>query len=248
MKSVDFQSLRYHGNICISGLTASGKTTHSHLLAGNLGLTYVSGSQIQLNFRGLSPIQTKDFWITDEAKSLWNEHDFRRIDSELLRIEGRTDGAVFDTSTMPWRHRREALCIWLGSDLSSRVNKSIVSHRGRGEYDPEAYDSRIQEKDAATQSLYRTLYGIGIGEDLTPFDLVLDLSHLISGPTFDAAMSSIASAHSIIEAAVSWYLTGRPDFGERYERELQTNSDIVVREGVEARVEANLRRVVASGV
>ena len=56
--TVSTEALRYSGNVCISGLTASGKTTHSHLLAGEFGLTYVSGSQIQLNFIGISPIQT----------------------------------------------------------------------------------------------------------------------------------------------------------------------------------------------
>ena len=65
------RALRYEGNVCISGLTASGKTTHSHLLAGEFGLTYVSGSQIQLNFMGVSPIQKKDFWITPAAKVFW---------------------------------------------------------------------------------------------------------------------------------------------------------------------------------
>jgi cytidylate kinase len=79
--------LRYTGNVCISGLTASGKTTHSHLLAGEFGLTYVSGSQIQLNFMGVSPIQSKDFWISERAKSFWNAHEFNRIDTELLRLE-----------------------------------------------------------------------------------------------------------------------------------------------------------------
>ena len=45
-----FEALRHHDNVCISGLTAAGKTTHSHLLAGEFGMTYVSGSQIQHNF------------------------------------------------------------------------------------------------------------------------------------------------------------------------------------------------------
>ncbi|MFA4919695.1 MAG: hypothetical protein WC581_10650 [Thermodesulfovibrionales bacterium] len=99
------KKLRYHGNVCISGLTASGKTTHSHLLAGEFGLTYVSGSQIQLNFMGVSPIQTKDFWITPEAKAFWDGDQFNRIDDELLRLESIGKGYVFDTSTMPWRHK-----------------------------------------------------------------------------------------------------------------------------------------------
>lgn len=54
-------SLRYSGSVCISGLTAAGKTTHSHLLAGEFGLIYVSASQIQLNFLGLSPRDCPEF-------------------------------------------------------------------------------------------------------------------------------------------------------------------------------------------
>jgi cytidylate kinase len=147
----DFLSkLKYNGNICISGLTASGKTTHSHLLAGEFGLTYVSGSQIQLNFLGLSPIQSKDFWISDAAKSLWDESQFRKIDSELLRLETITAGHIFDTSTMPWRHKQPALCIWLESNISSRITKSIISHRGRSHYPLDCYEDKIREKDLAT--------------------------------------------------------------------------------------------------
>src|SRR6184192_3167083 len=106
-------SLRYSGNVCISGLTASGKSTHSHLLAGEFGLTYVSGSQILLNFAGISPIQPKDFWVTPEARRLKAEDGYARIDAELLRIESIGQGYIFDTSTQPWRHKRPALCIWL---------------------------------------------------------------------------------------------------------------------------------------
>lgn len=124
-------NLKYRGNVCISGLTASGKTTHSHLLAGEFGLTYVSGSQIQLNFMGLSPIQSKDFWISDEAKPLWDDKQFQKIDNELLRLETLTAGYIFDTSTMPWRHKEPALCIWLESNINFRKTKSIISHRGR---------------------------------------------------------------------------------------------------------------------
>ena len=115
----DHSDLKYEGNICISGLTASGKTTHTHLLAGEFGLTYVSGSQIQLNFLGVSPIQSKDFWITLESKKLWNEEQFEKIDTELMRLETQSTGYIFDTSTMPWRHKKPSLCIWLESSLDS---------------------------------------------------------------------------------------------------------------------------------
>lgn len=210
-------SLRYSGNICISGLTAAGKSTHSHLLTGEFGLTYVSGSQIQLNFMGVSPIQTKDFWITPEAKTFWDAEQFKRIDAELLRLESVAEGYVFDTSTMPWRHKKQALCIWLESSLESRVIKSIVSHRGRGRISHNEYTDKIAEKDRATIELYKSLYGIEIGTDLSCFDLIIDIGSLITEPTLDASLHSISVAHEIIRSAAAWYLTRRTDFLEMFQ-------------------------------
>ena len=206
---MDTTHLRYSTNVCISGLTASGKTTHAHLLAGEFGLTYVSGSQIQLNFLGVSPIQSKDFWITHDAKALWDADQFRRIDSELLTIESRSTGCIFDTSTMPWRHRESAFCIWLESDLSSRVLKSIVSHRGRSQFEAGDYPAKIAEKDAATVGLYRRLYDIQIATDLSCFDMIVDISALIQEPTLEASLASIAIAHRFVRAASAFALTGK---------------------------------------
>jgi cytidylate kinase len=220
-------NLRYSGSVCISGLTASGKSTHSHLLAGEFGLTYVSGSQILLNAAGVSPIQPKDFWVTPEARKLKAEDGYLRIDEELLRIESTGEGYVFDTSTQPWRHKRPALCIWLESDIHSRVMKSIVSHRGRSTLEQEQYYDRIAEKDNDTISLCQKLYGIEIGSDLSPFDLVLDISSLIADATLDASLESIQRAHSLIRPAAAWYLTGRPDFEEQFRKAISLNPSLV---------------------
>jgi len=113
---------------------------------------------------------------------------------------------------MPWRHNRPALCIWLESNLDSRVVKSIVSHRGRSQFKLEDYHERITEKDKATISLYKNLYNIDIGNDLSCFDLILDISSLITEPTLQASLKSIAITHKIIHPAVGWYLTKTEEF------------------------------------
>lgn len=219
--------LKYNGSVCISGLTASGKTTHSHLLAGEFGLTYVSGSQILLNFMGVSPIQSKDFWITEEAKAFWKSNSFERIDSELLRLENTSEGYIFDTSTMPWRHEKPALCIWLESNLESRVIKSIVSHRGRSRFDLENYRELITEKDKSTISSCKDFYNIDIGSDLSCFDLILDISSLITEPTLQASLYSIATAHKIIYPAVGWYLTGMEQFRDEFKKAIETHQHLI---------------------
>jgi cytidylate kinase len=219
--------LRYNGSVCISGLTASGKSTHSHLLAGEFGLTYVSGSQILLNFAGISPIQPKDFWVTPEARRLKAEDGYALIDSELLRIESIGKGYIFDTSTQPWRHKQPALCIWLESDLNSRVLKSVVSHRGRGKLRIDEYSEKITEKDNDTIGLCRALYGIEIGTDLSPFDLILDISSLIREASLDASLESIRVAHSFIRPAAAWYLTGRPEFEAQFRNAISQHPHVV---------------------
>lgn len=225
--NADVDSLRYNGNVCIAGLTASGKTTHSHLLAGEFGLTYVSGSQIQLNWMGVSPIQPKDFWISPDAKQFWKADGFSRIDAELLRLEQLTAGYVFDTSIMPWRHKKPALCIWLGSSLESRVLKSIVSHRGRSSVARSDYPAKIMEKDEATIALCRSLYGIEIGTDLSCFDLILDISSLIREATLRASLQSIAVAHKIIRPACGYYLTRNHGFRDAFVAAVAEHSTLV---------------------
>jgi cytidylate kinase len=176
---------------------------------------------------GVSPIQPRDFWITQEAKEFWDKAQFQRIDAELMRLESVAEGYVFDTSTMPWRHKRRALCIWLESTPHSRVLKSIVSHRGRGRFSLDSYLEMILEKDEATVSLYKELYEIDIGTDLSCFDLVLDISKIIDAPTLEASLKSIAIAHSIIRPAVGWYLTGDKHFQHQFQEAACKHPDIV---------------------
>jgi CMP/dCMP kinase len=221
--------LQYNGSICISGLTAAGKTTHSHLLAGEFGLTYVSGSQIQLNFMGVSPIQPKDFWISERAKAFWDKSQFERIDAELARLENIDAGYMFDSGIMPWRHKGPAFCIWLESSLESRIIKAIVSHRGRSRYSVETYHERIAEKDRATMVLCKDLYGMDIGSDLSPFDLILDIGTLIKEPTLQASLKSIAITHSIIRPAVGYYLTGEKIFRRRLSEVSRKHSGVIRR-------------------
>lgn len=224
----NFSHLKYNGNICISGLTASGKTTHAHLLTGEFGLTYVSGSQIQLNFLGVSPIQSKDFWISEEAKALWDEKQFEKIDAELLRLEKNNAGFMFDTSTMPWRHKEPALCIWLESDINSRKIKSLISHRGRNHYPFESYEEKINEKDFATKSLYKNLYNINIGKDLSCFDLIIDISTFIKEPTLNSSLESISKAHKIIRAAAGYYLTQSSEFKAEFNNAIEESKNFIV--------------------
>ena len=128
---------------------------------------------------------------------------------------------------MPWRHKKHALCIWLESDIESRIIKSIVSHHSYGTFSYDSYKERILEKDTATIDLYKKLYNIDIGKNLSCLDLILDISTLIKEPTLKASLYSIATTHTIIRAAVGWYLTNDNEFRVQFENAINNNIQIV---------------------
>ena len=214
-------NLKYHGNVFIAGLSASGKTTHCYMLAGSFGLTYVSGSQIHLSINGMNPIQERKFWITERANKLLTEDQFEKVDQELCRIEKNFTGSIFDSWIMPWRKSSEGLCIYLVSSLESRVMKGAVSRRENGFNMDESYKEKIQKKDVAAVRLYKRLYGIDINRDLSVFDIIIDITDFIESPTFESSQLSIYKTHTILQAAVGYYLTGNSN----YCRDLQKHCD-----------------------
>ena len=224
----DTSHLRYPGSVCVSGLTASGKTTHSLLLAGEFGLTFVSGSQVRLFQSGVFPIQQKDFWVTPEGKSLWREEVFERVEIELLRLESLAAGYVFDTFTMPWLHKTSALCIWLESDIDSRAIKSMISHRGLTSLGLDGYAAKIRDKDDTTLGIYKRLYDIDIATDHACFDLAIDISSFIIEPSLEASLRSIARAHRVIRAATGYYLTRSRAFREELQAATADNAQYII--------------------
>ena len=103
----------------------------------------------------------------------------------------------------------------------------------------EDYPAHLAAKDAATMGLYKDLYNIDIGTDLTPFDLILNISSLINSPSLDGALSSTSLVQSVIRPAAAWYLTGRPAFREQLEDAVRNAPDgMVVLDNVNSRVEA----------
>ncbi len=204
-------------NVIISGLTAAGKTTHAHLLAGQYGLQYISSSQILLALLGMLPVRPRDFWLTDQAIALWEAAEARCVDNELVKLEAEMDWAIFDVVSLPWLHRRRAFSIWLESDVDSRVAKAIVSHRGGGRFARHELESRILQKDNLMRQRLRDRQGIDLFRDRTPFDLVVDISSCISEPTLESSMKSIKEVQEVIHFAVGWYLTQKREFRSEFQ-------------------------------
>jgi len=172
--------------ICLTGLTACGKSTAARRLAQKYGLKYVSGGTAlkELALKMGYKAKEKGWWETSEGmrfleKRLSDSKFDKQVDDQLLQWTERGN-VVLDSWTMPWLSKK-GFKIWL--EVSPEERAKRLAHRD-GISEEEAKHI-IREKDGKTKRIYERLYGFKLGEDYSPFDLVIDSESLTSGEVFD---------------------------------------------------------------
>ncbi len=171
--------------ICVAGLTGCGKSTVATRLAKKYGLKHLSGGTTlkQLAIEaGYQPHEI-GWWETCEgAKFL--KHRFedpkfdRHVDEQLLK-QAERGNVILDSWTMPWLLGK-GFKIWL--EASPKVRARRLARRD-GISIKEAIEA-INEKDETTRRIYRDLYGFKLGEDFSPFNLILDVNLLDTEEVF----------------------------------------------------------------
>ncbi len=171
--------------ICLAGLTACGKSTAARLLAKKYRLKYASGglALMELALKRGYRAKDKGWWESREGmrflkQRLQNSAFDKKIDAQLLEWVEQGD-VVLDSWTMPWLSKK-GFKIWL--DVSPEERAKRLTYR-------DAISLReakriITKKDGRTKAIYKQLYGFKLGEDLEPFDLILDSESLTSDEVF----------------------------------------------------------------
>jgi len=172
--------------ICLAGLTACGKSTVARRLARKYGLEYVSGGtvlkELALNMRYKA--KDKGWWETNEGTRFLEERlsdpQFdKKVDSQLLEWADRGN-VVLDSWTMPWL-LKQGFKIWLEVSPKERAKRLAR----RDSINLEDADRAIYAKDGKTKMIYENLYGFKLGEDYSPFDLILNSELLTSDQVFE---------------------------------------------------------------
>jgi cytidylate kinase len=171
--------------ICIAGLTGCGKSTVAKRLAENYGLRYLSGGMAlkELAIKmGYKP-RKRGWWETSEGmkfleQRLKDPKFDRQVDEELLK-RARRGNVVLDSWTMPWLFKG-GFKIWF--EASPDVRAQRLAKRD-GISLKEAFKA-VREKDEKTRRIYEDLYGFNLGEDYSPFDLILDVNRLDAEEVF----------------------------------------------------------------
>lgn len=162
--------------ICISGMAGSGKSTLAKRIANRYKLNYLSGGdalkQLAME-KGYEP-KGNGWWESKDGLKFLEEREKdksfdKKVDDRLLEMAN-MGGVVLDSWTMPWLFKGEAFKIWLKASLEVRAKRAAK----RDSMDVERVMKIIKDKDERTKRIYKGLYGFDFGEDLSPFDMVLN--------------------------------------------------------------------------
>jgi CMP/dCMP kinase len=160
--------------IILCGMPAVGKTTVAKLIASKLGLRLVGGGDILKEIaleEGYNAVGD-DWWDTTEGMRFMEERagspEFdREVDRRLLSRSQKGD-VVITSYTLPWL-AKDGMKVWLSGTKESRAERMAK----RDASTPEECAKVIEARDRENYALYKKLYGIRFGKDLSPFTMVV---------------------------------------------------------------------------
>jgi cytidylate kinase len=171
--------------VCIAGMAGTGKSTLAKKLAEKYDLKYYSGGDALKELAAAEGYDSSSagWWESQEGLSFLQKreqnHAFdKAVDNKLLEYaqQGRV---LLDSWTMPWLLKK-GFKIWLIASEERRAERIAE----RDKLSMEEALQVLKEKEAKTKSIYKELYGFTLGEDLEPFDLILDTDNLNAGEVF----------------------------------------------------------------
>lgn len=161
--------------VVISGMPAVGKTTVAKALAQRLGLKYYCGGdalkELALEM-GFKP-KGDDWWDTEEGMKFLQERkenpDFDKAVDRRLSDVAKEGDVVISSYPLPWL-LKEGVKFWLKASQETRAKR--MAERDRIAFE-EALKI-VKRRDDENRTLYKKLYGIRFGDDLSVFDFVIN--------------------------------------------------------------------------
>ena len=165
--------------ICICGMAGTGKSTLAKRLAKKYGLEYYSGGDALKALaieEGYKPLE-RGWWESREGMRFLERRSEDSkfdaiVDKKLLEL-AQQGNVILDSWTMPWLVE-EGFKILLEASPEKRAERIA---RRDGISVKEALKA-LKSKEEKTKAIYKKLYGFSLGEDFTPFYLILDTNNL----------------------------------------------------------------------
>jgi CMP/dCMP kinase len=156
-------------------MPAVGKTSVSKVVAESLGLKLMGGGDVLKEMaveEGYEP-GGDDWWDTAEGIRFLNERKRtpgfdKEVDRRLIEKAAKGD-VVITSYPVPWLSKR-GLKVWLSGSVESRAERMAK----RDHTDVRKCRKVLKVRDLENYKLYKKIYSIEFGMDLSPFDLVVD--------------------------------------------------------------------------
>ena len=155
-------------------MPAVGKTTVTRIIASTLEVPLVGGGDIlkEIALEQGYHATGDDWWDTAEGmrfleKRKGSSKFDKEVDARLLKKVDRGN-VVITSYTLPWLAKK-GIKVWLSASPSSRA----VRMAKRDTSTPEESMKVIVKRDEENYLLYKKLYKIEFGRDLSPFQLVV---------------------------------------------------------------------------
>lgn len=188
--------------ICICGMAGSGKSTVAKKLAKKYGLKYYSGGDTLKTLaiaEGHKPSKW-GWWESSEGirflEKRKNDLKFDKIVDEELLKAAKKGNVVLDSWTMPWL-LKNGFKIWLEASMGKRAER--IAKRDKISIEKALEALKIKEKE--TKAIYKKLYGFNLGEDFTPFNLILDTDNLKPKEVFEIICKVIDNVYFTLKNA-----------------------------------------------
>lgn len=171
--------------LCVSGMAGSGKSTLARRLAAKYGLRYYSGGDALKALamdEGYEP-RERGWWESQEGMRFLKKRGVdpkfdEKVDKKLLEL-AKQGNVVLDSWTMPWL-LKNGFKIWLEASAEKRAERIAK----RDKISLEEATKALSNKERETKAIYKKLYGFSLGEDLQPFQLILDVESLTADEVF----------------------------------------------------------------
>jgi len=179
--------------IILCGMPAVGKTTVAKILASKLGLKVVGGGDVLKEIaleEGYNAVGD-DWWDTAEGMTFMDERagdpEFdKEVDKRLLARAKKGD-VVMTSYTLPWL-AEDGVKVWLSGTKRSRAERMAK----RDNSSPEDCAKVIDARDSENYALYKKLYGIRFGKDLSPFSIVVGTDGVPAAEVAGAVLGQLA--------------------------------------------------------
>jgi cytidylate kinase len=178
--------------IILCGMPAVGKTTVARIIASKLNLRLIGGGDVLKEIaleEGYNAVGD-DWWDTKEGMKFMEERagspEFdKEVDRRLL-ARAKKGGVVMTSYTLPWL-AKDGVKVWLSGTEQSRAERMAK----RDSSSPEECAKVIEARDRENYALYKKLYGIRFGKDLSPFTIVVGTDGVPAAEVADSVLRQL---------------------------------------------------------